>query len=301
MQRHLPSAVLAGSLAAYLLLPAPAAHATHTASAPTPRTIAHSPALQKVDIAVTPEGFTAPSVLRSGAITFHVRSADPAGSWIGLVRLRPGVSLKTYLADLRRAMGDAPVTGGRAVALDAEMLGGAAVAHAPAAATLNVAPGTYHLVDFQDLGLPDLADRVRRVTVLPGRPAAASRPRAADPTSRITLRDGGFDAPGVLTGPVRVVNRSRQHNEAMLMPVRPGTTLADLDSFFGAVDAGHDPGGSPFTGGPTGVVPLSPGRSAVLRTELPSGTYALVSWVRDLDSGRMFAARGMRALVTVQG
>ncbi|MDV5149494.1 hypothetical protein R1T08_36610 [Streptomyces sp. SBC-4] len=258
-----------------------------------------------MDIAVTPEGFTAPSVLRTGAVTFRVRSADPAGAWIGLVRLRPGVSLETYLTDLRRAMGDDPVAGGRAVARDAEMLGGAAVAHAPAAATLHVTPGTYHLVDFRDVDLPDLGDRVRRVTVRPGRPATSAprtpRTPAADPTSRITLRDSGFDAPGVLSGPVRVVNRSRQHNEAMLMPVRPGTTLADLDAFFEAVDAGRDPGGWPFTGGPTGVVPLSPGRSAVLETELPSGAYALVTWVRDLNSGRMFAARGMRALVAVQG
>lgn len=299
MNRHLLTAVLAGSLAGSLLSLAPAAHA---APAPVPLTIGHSSAApQDVDISVTSEGFTAPSALRPGAVTFRVRSTDPAGAWIGLVRLRPGVRLETYLADLRRAMGDDPVAGGRAVARDAEMLGGSAVAHAPAAVTLNVTPGTYHLVDFRDVELPDLADRVRRVTVLPGRPAPSSRPPAADPTSRITLRDGRFDAPDVLSGAVRVVNRSRQYNEAMLMPVRPGTTLPDLDAFFEAVDAGRDPGGWPFAGGPTGVVPLSPGRSAVLETELPSGAYALVTWVRDLDSGRMFAARGMRDLVTVQG
>ncbi|MFJ9582939.1 hypothetical protein [Streptomyces acidicola] len=296
MNRHLLSAVLAGSLAGSLLLTAPEAQA---APAPVLPATSHSSAPQAVDIAVTPEGFTAPSVLRPGAVTFRVRSTDPAGAWIGLVRLRPGVTLETYLADLRRAMGDDPGAGGRAVARDVEMLGGTAVAHAPAAATLYVTPGTYYLVDFRDVDLPDLADRVRRLTVPPGWPVQVPRPSA--PTSRITLRDSAFDVLGVLSGPVRVVNRSRQHNEAMLMPVRPRTTLADLDAFFEAVDAGRDPGAQPFTGGPTGVVPLSPGRSAVLETQLPSGTYALVTWVRDLDSGSMFAARGMRALVTVQG
>lgn len=85
------------------------------------------------------------------------------------------------------------------------------------------------------------------------------------------------------------------------MPVRPGTSLAELDAFFIAVDAGRRPTGSPFTGGPTGVVPLSPGQSATLSADLPSGTYALVTWVRDLRTGRMFAAQGMRALIRVEG
>ncbi|WP_128380613.1 hypothetical protein [Streptomyces cavernae] len=95
--------------------------------------------------------------------------------------------------------------------------------------------------------------------------------------------------------------RPRQHNEAMLMPVRTGTSLPDLDTYFAAVDAGRYPADSPFSGGPTGVVPLSPGRSVVLTTELPAGKYALVTWVRHLGSGKMYAARGMRALTTVGG
>lgn len=276
MKRLLISALLASFLGT-----APSAHATQVG---------------EVSIAVAPDGFDAPATLRAGAVTFRVRSTDPAGAWLGLVRPRPGVTLERYLTDLTRAMGDDPVEGGRAVARDVEMLGGVAVAHAPASATMRVSPGEYYLIDFRDVGLPDLADRVHRVRVLPGHTAPAPAPRA-----RIVVGDGTFDAPGTLTGPVRVVNRSRQHNEAMLMPVRPGTTLSDLDAFFTEVDAGRYPAGSPFTGGPTGVVPLSPGRSAVLSTELPAGEYALVTWVRDLTTGRMFAARGMRALITVEG
>ncbi|MFJ8011751.1 hypothetical protein [Streptomyces sp. NPDC096339] len=298
MKRTLVSTVLAGSLAGSLMLSfAPGAQASATSQVPA--AAASSAAPQEVDIPVTPDGFTAPSVLRAGPVTLRVRSTDPRGAWIGLVRLRPGVPLERYLEDLERAMGDDPVEGGKAVARDAEMLGGAAVAHAPAAVTMKLTPGEYHLIDFRDVGLPDLADRVRPVRALAGHP----RTDTADirPAARITLRDGAFEAPDVLSGPVQVVNRSRQHNEAMLMPVRPGTTLADLDAFFADVDAGRRPSGSPFTGGPTGVVPLSPGRSAVLTTDLPPGEYALVTWVRDLRTGSMFAARGMRMLITVQG
>ncbi|MCP2164930.1 hypothetical protein [Goodfellowiella coeruleoviolacea] len=267
--------------------------------AETPAAVEAAPARTRdVSIAVTPEGFAAPATLPAGAVTFRVQSTDPDGAWLGLVRLRPGVSLDRYLADLTRAMGDDPIAGGQAVARDVEMLGGVAVADVPAAATLRVSPGEHYLVDFRDVGLPDLAERVRRVRVLPGPTAPVPVPV---PAARIVLRDGAFDAPAVLSGPVRVVNLSRQHNEAMLMPVRPGTTLADLDAFFTAVDAGRDPAGYPFTGGPTGVVPLSPGRSAVLSADLPAGRYAVVTWVRDLATGTMFAARGMRALITLEG
>lgn len=258
--------------------------------------VAQANPAQDVHIAVTPDGFAAPATLSAGQVTFRVRSSDPAGAWLGLVRPRPGVTMERYLADLTRAMGDDPVGGGRAVARDVEMLGGVAVASTPASVTLRVSPGDHYLIDFRDVGSPDLADRVHRVRVVPGHRGAAPAPEA-----RITLRDGGFVAPSVLTGPVRVVNHSGQHNEAMLMPVRPGTTLADLDTFFTEVDAGRYPATSPFTGGPTGVVPLSPGRSATLDTDLPAGEYALVTWVRDLATGTMFAARGMRALITVEG
>ncbi|ALG06133.1 hypothetical protein [Kibdelosporangium phytohabitans] len=258
--------------------------------------VAEASPRQTVEISVTPAGFDAPRTLRSGAVTFHVRSIDPDGAWLGMVRLRPGVSLERYLGDLERAMGNDPVEGGKAVLRDAEMLGGAAVAGVPAAVTLRVGPGEHYLVDFRDVGKPDLATRVRPVRVLPG--SSGSVPAVS---AQITMLDGKFVAPRTLAGPVRVVNSSSQHNEAMLMPVRPGTSLADLDAFFTEVDAGRYPHDSPFIGGPTGVVPMSPWRSAALSTALPSGEYALVTWVRELRTGKMFAARGMRALVTVKG
>ncbi|MEU6151035.1 hypothetical protein ABZ816_13635 [Actinosynnema sp. NPDC047251] len=242
-----------------------------------------------VDIAVSPAGFTAPDRLTAGVVTFRVSSTDPDGAWLGLVRPRPGVTLEQYLGDLERAMGADPVGGGQAVARDVEMLGGVAVAHVPASATLPVAPGSYYLVDFRDVGKPDLASRVRPVRVAPGR--ASTDVRAE---STVVALDGRYLTPGVLRGPVRFVNLSPQANEAMLMPVRPGATLTDLDAFF----AHRAP--APFTGGPTGVVPLSQGRSAVLAHGLPAGRYALVTWVTDVRTGKMFAAGGMRALVTVE-
>ncbi|MFD2765807.1 hypothetical protein [Micromonospora eburnea] len=291
MRQLLALALLASSLSI-----APAALADPAqASTPLPAP-SSAPSAQQLDIVVDADGFDAPSALLAGTVTLRVRSTDPHGAWLGLVRLRPGVTLTRYLGNLERAMGDDPVDGGTAVARDVDMLGGVAVADVPAAATLAVSPGRYYLIDFKDVGLPDLARRVRPVTVLPGH---AGLPPTA--TTRITLTDGRFTAPEVFRGPVHVANLSRQYNEAMLMPVRPGTSLADLDKFFTEVDAGRYPNDAPFTGGPTGVVPPSPGRSVVLDAPLPAGRYALVTWVRDLRTGRMFAAEGMRTLITVEG
>lgn len=245
---------------------------------------------QQVDIAVGVGGFAAPDTIRAGAVTFKVSNTDPAGAWLGMVRLKAGVSREQYLADLTRAMGPDPVEGGKAVAKDAEMLGGVAVARVPASVTMRVSPGDYLLVDFRDVGLPDLAERIRPVRVVAGHGQAPPRAEQV-----IMVLDGRYVAPAVIRGSVRVVNLSPHVNEAMVMPVRPGTTDADLEAFF------RRTGPAPFTGGPTGVVPLSPGRSAVLDVDLPAGDYALVTWVTDTRTGRMFAADGMRALVRVEG
>ncbi|MFB4320073.1 hypothetical protein [Actinomadura sp. 21ATH] len=99
--------------------------------------------------------------------------------------------------------------------------------------------------------------------------------------------------------PVRVANRSRQFDEAIFMPVRPGTTRAEVGAFFAAMEGGPQ-APAPFTGGPAGMVPLSPGRTAVLSVGLRPGTYALVTWITDYRTGRMHAAQGMHEIVTVR-
>lgn len=267
------------AVAATALLPAPA-----QAAPAAPAT---------VDVTVTTAGFTAPLSVAAGQVTLRVRSDDPAGAWIGLVRLQPGVALDDYVEHVRRAMSDDPATavaGGRAVTRDAVMLGGAAAADVPVSATVEVAPGDHLLVDFRDAAEPDFADRIRTLRVEPGTGRSQVRGGA-----RITATDAGFRAPATLVSgaPVVVTNASGQYTEAILMRLRPGMTLVDVDAFFAGA------GAYPFDGLPTGIVPMSPGRTAVLQADLPAGNYALVTWVRNLDTGRMLAQDGMRDLVTV--
>lgn len=91
-------------------------------------------------------------------------------------------------------------------------------------------------------GLPHRSPSAAAEIVLSSTPAGATR----------------FTAPATLPSgrPVRVVNRSRQYNEAILLPVRPGTTREQVGAYITAVsEGGQAP--SPFTGGPVPVVSSS--------------------------------------------
>ncbi|MFC5749566.1 hypothetical protein [Actinomadura rugatobispora] len=269
------------------------------ATAVTPAHAARSQA-RASEITVTPDGFTAPATVPE-ATSFRVTATDPDGAYIGLVQLRKGVSLQRYLADLEQAYDEsdpeAALAGSRAAERDVVMYGGAAVLPGvPVTFTPTLRQGTYHLLDFKDVGSPGLEAKVRTLRVLgPGR----TRPRAeAEIVQHQTAR---FGVSGVLRAgaPIRVTNRSRQFNEAIFMPVREGTTRAHVGAFFTALEAG-EAASPPFTGGPIGTVPLSPGRSTVISVGLRPGTYALVTWITDYRTGRMFAAQGMHEIVTLK-
>lgn len=282
----------ATALSVVALVPVSAAHAEPAASG-------------VVEVAVAPGGFAAPATVPSGRLRLAVSTSDPSGAWLGLVRLHDGVPVSRYLADLRLAMGSDPASsleGARRVAGEAVLLGGAAVTPGtPATVTVDVTPGPLLLVDYRDHAEPDLESRVRVVTVaaggreagLPGTPRDIRLVRAGDGVR--------FEAPDRLGAgqPCTVTNETAQPNEAMLLPVRADVTEADLRAFFAALDRGDRDVRSPFTGLPVGAVPLSPGRSAVLATDLPAGRYGLVTWVRDLESGRHHAATGAARVVEV--
>jgi len=279
--------------------------ATGTAVAEARTVPAAAPQARFSAITVTPEGFTAPAVVSQDAASFRVTTTDPGGAYIGLIGLRKGVSLQRYLADLEQAYDEtdreAAMAGSRAVERDVVMYGGAAVLpDAPVTFTPRLRPGTYYLIDFKDVGSPGLADKVRKLRVVGH--GGAVVPRAEAEIVQVQTADGPrFRAPAQLRAgaAVRVTNRSRQFNEAIFMPVREGTTRAQVGAFFAAMEGGPA-APYPFIGGPVGMVPLSPGRSTVISAELRPGTYALVTWVTDYRTGRMHAAQGMNEIITVR-
>lgn len=261
-----------------------------------------------IDVVGTSTGFTMPRSHPAGFVTFDVGSTHPSGALFALWRLRPAVTLHDALHHAMLGLSDTrsdSITGGRGLQERVEVLGGAAVLPGqPVSFTSPLTPGTYHLVNYQDLregGVPLAAGRLRALTITDRHGAAP--PPAARATAVFTLAGGqaAYRMPTHLRRgqPLRMVNTMPQLTEAVFMPVRPGTTREQLRRFFAAADREDWSVDAPFIGGPVGLPALSPHRATIIRTPLPPGLYALVTWYPDFGSGRMLAAEGQHELVTI--
>lgn len=263
---------------------------------PRPRAWAGSAA---ADVVVAADGVTAPDTVPSGAVAFSVTTPAPRGMSVLLVRLR--VPLARYLDDLARLAAatttQETIAAVRAVEADVVNLGGAVVLAGRAATfTPVLRPGSYQLIGY-DYTSDSARPLARALTVTPG--GRDCPPRADD---RIVQTPTGFQVRGDrlrADGAHLVENRSGLLNEAVLLPLRPGTTQADVDAYFGALSGGQPPPASPLAGQPVGLAPLSPGQRAVLRAGLPAGPYLLASWVTSSSTGRPRAFGGYNRVVTL--
>lgn len=251
-------------------------------------------------------GVTAPDAVAPGAVTFRIRSDEPDGAWVGLVRLVEGVPLEQYLDDLRRAYGRGQEAIAASRLLDGEgiMLGGGAVVPGvPVDFSQTLSAGTYHLIDYKRI-LDEGAPKVHTLTVEEGPTTVPAGCEAEAGIVQLNTAAGPrYRAPERIRAgaPLRVTNRIDQYSEAVLMQVKEGTEAKDVEDFFAAVADGRQPPVPDLLrSGPVGCVPLSPGRSAVVAAELAPGPYVVTSWVTDHDSGRMFGAEGLFALITVE-
>lgn len=263
--------------------PAPAPASAHTAAAPS-----------IVDVVVTAEGFTAPPSAAPGAVTLDVSTSDPEGAWLGLVRLKPGVALDDYLADLTAAFAGS-IEASREVARQVVAHGGVAVLNGHTASSSQyLAPGVYFLVDYKEVGRPDFADHVRELRVS-GAWNGATAPSARPHVVMYPTGEGArFHAPARIAAgeAFRVTNVSEQFNEAILMPLRDDLDGEDVEAWFARESTVY-----PFTGDPSGMVVLSPWLTQVVDLDLAPGRYALVSWAHDYETGRYHTAQGMHAVV----
>ncbi|MEJ3747705.1 hypothetical protein WEI85_30990 [Actinomycetes bacterium KLBMP 9797] len=290
------AAVLATALAAVLASPPAAARP------------AARPAGPVVEVAGTSAGFTVTGRSRPGHVTLAASTTHPAGALFTLVRLRPGAALDEVLANLNRGInGDRAdsVAGGLEVQRLAVLPGSAAVLPGtPVSVTAYLTRGTYYVVNLQDLhegGVPQAAARLHALTVA-GTPSAAPPPRPG--AGCVFVRGQGWAAftvpDAVRSGdPIRMVNAMPQLGEAVILPVRPGTTRQHLWEFFEAANRGDWSVEMPFTGGPVGLPVVSPGYTTTVALTLAPGEYAVTTWYPNFADGTMLAAQGQFDLLTV--
>ncbi|MER5212030.1 hypothetical protein ABT063_15960 [Streptomyces sp. NPDC002838] len=250
------------------------------------------------DVVVTQDSITAPSTVPSGPVTFHVTTPTEGGMGLPLVHIR--VPIDKYLDDLTR-MNNATTPAEAAAAAkvvegESVNLGGAAVQPGVGATYTQILwPGRYYFLAY------DFDSAARPVAhALTVRGTATGEP--PEPVDLIRHTRSGFRVPGDrlhANGTHLVINDSGVLNEAVLLPVRPGTTAAEVDAFFAALRDGTTPPSNPIIGGATGSPPLSPGRSARVAASLPPGGYVLSSWITSSTTGRPRVFDGFYKLVTL--
>ncbi|MFI6823849.1 hypothetical protein ACIBJE_23345 [Micromonospora sp. NPDC050187] len=283
----------AGAALAGLSVAAPAKAAPAPATRPAP-----------VDIVIHPDSFTAPSQLRGGTITFRVSTPEPGGRSLLLVKLRPGVSLDRFLAALAATSAQTPAeraAAEREVMACAENLGGAVVTpDSRVSFTQFVLPGTYHLVNY-DYTSATAVPQVQQLTV-----TGLSAPRFPDIDDYVLHRERNDSVSFLVpsrklkaTGEHLVVNTTRHTNEAVLSRLVPGATAEDVAEYFETIRNGQWPSESPLATPPVGLAPLSAGQKAIVRTELPPGSYLLYSWAANAETGHPRASEGLYRLITL--
>jgi hypothetical protein len=120
-------------------------------------------------------------------------------------------------------------------------------------------------------------------------PVTAQSLRMIEPDTFVASGSGHFHA-----GPTLIANDSGELHFARFVQAAPGTTDADVSAWFAG---GADP---TLAGGRTlSFGTQSPGRSAVLDLALPVGTYMVLDFIPDDQSGIPHAFGGMHTVVTV--
>ncbi|OAR23626.1 hypothetical protein A8W25_13895 [Streptomyces sp. ERV7] len=255
-----------------------------------------------VEVKIGASGIHAPETAQAGLVAFHVRTDDPNGHFLQAFRPHRGVTVRKVLADLGKAVSMKPAAAAQGISAvrdEADALGGAQVTPSVSETfTTPVGAGPVVLLDFTAF-LKDPAHPVTRMLNLRGESAGDL---ADFPDSIVITHEtsGGprFDVNGLhrATDNVLVHNASDELHEMALQPVKPGTTDAQIQKFFG----GNGSGQPPFTGPSLGLGVISPGRTALLETHhLPPGTYVLLCFVPDDKTGRPHVAEGMHKVVVL--
>ncbi|WP_020673764.1 hypothetical protein [Amycolatopsis nigrescens] len=253
-----------------------------------------------LDVVLHPDSLTAPDKLPTGVVRFQVSVSQPAGRALLLIRLRDGASIEEFLANLARTSSHDPAERAQAARdLDAaaEYLGGAGVSGTVKVGfTRILGPGTYHLVNFNYASATETPP-VKVVTAAD--PCQGGYPLPDDVIIHTHRGDDwGFDVPtGTLkaSGSHQVFNSTGSAHEVMLAPVKPGTTVAQVEEYYASMKLGKvpPPDKVPLTGWPNGLGVIAPGGSAVLHTDFPPGEYLMFSYITNTDTGYPRAYEGM--------
>jgi hypothetical protein len=235
--------------------------------------------------------------VRAGVVRFTFSSTKVNGSQVDLFRLRRGATLAKLAVDVKRQFSEDPKTRARStrdLTRHAVYVGAASPQKGhPATVTVRLTRGTYYAAELT-LGFKASSAKALHVV-------GCSRHRGHLPhtQSRVTTVHDRFVVSGDLPakGSIRVRNHSDSIHDMFILPVAKGTTDAKLDDYFAA---GKDVPGIFLDGPAVGLDLVSPGRALVLGYSLPKGTYVLLCFVADDETGEPHFAMGMHKVVKLR-
>jgi hypothetical protein len=236
-----------------------------------------------------------PTHWRPGPIRIAVSSRLPDQELV-LLHFRPGYSYNRFQADGVRAHGH---TAGARAALTRILAntifdGGVDVFPSRSATfTVDVHRGTYYL--------GELLQRPELTSIHVAGPTAATAHAHASP---ITETDSRYRLPVELPahGTLTIQNAGHALHRLNLIPVKPGTTRAQLAAYIRKTH-GNDNAPPPsfaLEGPQVGTADVSPGHTMQLTYSLPAGKYAVLDFNRDMKTGRPDTLEGMYAVVTLR-
>jgi uncharacterized membrane protein SirB2 len=231
-----------------------------------------------------------PGPVRIAAIS---RKADQE---VTLLHFLPGYSYDNFVADGKTAQGHGTAAHTAVTHLFANTVfdGGINLFRGQSADfTATLKPGIYYL------GEMTTRPQLTRIRVT-GDQSTTTTPT----TATITATDSSYRLAGELpsNGTATIANAGRHPHRANLIPVKPGTTRAQLGAYIRKT-RGNDNAPAPsfaLNGPQLGTADLSPNRRMQLTYDLPAGTYALLDFDHNLKTGRPNTLGGMYAIVTLR-
>jgi len=240
------------------------------------------------------------SSVGAGTVRFRVSSTRAEGSEVTLFRLRGGVSLDDFFADLKDEFTpDKAANATKELRRDASFYGLAEVVKDhPETITERVDRGTYYLMDLGNVDPSKTRPEVTKLTVRGGNGG-----RDVDSDLSVRTVNDRFVAPRVWPhrGTYSFTNRDDTIHFMAITPVKAGTTDRDIQDFFDHPPS--NPNAQPpfFRDGPSGGNDVvSPGRTIKVSYDLPAGTYVLLCFVADEETGMPHAFMGMHRVVRLR-
>jgi hypothetical protein len=236
-----------------------------------------------------------PQTWASGPARVAVRSHVPDEE-TALLHFRAGYSYARFITDGAKANGHTAAAQKALLRIFANTIfdGGVDLFSGQSADfTVTVRPGTYYL-----------GEMTRRPQLTAIHVAGNTVATTTNATAVVSTTDSGYSIKAALPahGTITIRNTGNRPHRLNLIPVKAGTTRAQLGAYLRTTGARDNAPPPPFAlnGPQLGTADISPQQQMQLTFSLPAGNYALIDFDHDMKSGRPEALEGMYSIATLR-